>query len=498
MPFPFKLPTTSSFSFSSSFESDSHPSLPLSASTYRGVLRDTLKKHKRIPPQSQAANLSSVLLSIESYLPYLFVLDGGLSSQTTAGEEVDVILKSTPILEWRPTLSAPPVPGREPARQKLNSLEYELYFVLSTLSLAQTLSARAALQPLYSSATSSPSQEQRTTAITTATKHLLSAASIESYLSSRSGALTLPAPCIDITTSTFQALSSLALAEATLLAVLKDDPYPAAVAQDRNKNDKDWMIKAPEIPKVRAHLFARLCLAASEHAARASSLLSSSSGSAKGLSGKIDDDLLKYVEDLRKVGRGKACRFFGIDADLSGQTGTGLAWLRAGLYSLGFTPKESSSDSKKGGGLGLSRLKREWSDKREERKVETGKAWGADAGRAEEARVLESLELKWEKMNDTINTQVVPPFQPLLAAMPSGREMYPVKPYRPPSLDASTLQAMRAPPSPGAWGSGAEGAGESSDEGEGRAGTVVGAFPGTGVGYAGGSGERSSSATGYY
>ena len=168
MPFPFKLPTTSSFSFSSSFESNSHPSLPLSASIYRGVLRDTFKKHKRLPPQSQAANLSSVLLSIESYLPYLFALDGGLSNQSIGGEEVDVVLKSTPILEWRATLSASPVPGREPARQKLNSLEYELYFVLSTLAYAQTLSARAALQPLYSSATSSPSQEQRTTAITTA------------------------------------------------------------------------------------------------------------------------------------------------------------------------------------------------------------------------------------------------------------------------------------------------------------------------------------------
>jgi hypothetical protein len=452
-------------------------------------LRDTLKKHKRLPHQSQAANLSSVLLSIESYLPYLFALDGGLSNQSIAGEEVDVVLKSTPTLEWRATLSASPVPGREPARQKLNSLEYELYFVLSTVAYAQTLSARAALQPLYSSATSSPSQEQRTAAITTATKHLLSAASIASHLSSRSEALSAPAPCIDITTSTFKALSSLALAEATLLAVLKDDPYPAAVAQERNKNDKDWMIKAPEIPKVRAHLFARLCLAASEHAALASSLLSSSS--AKG-QGKIDDDLLKYVEDLRRAGRCKACRFFGIDAELSGQTGTGIAWLRAGLHELGLSAKDS--DSKKGLG-GFSRLKKEWSEKREERKVEKGTAWGADAGRAEEARVLEMLDAKWGKMNDTINTQLIPPFQPLLATMPSGREMYTIKPYVPPSLDALTLQAMRAPPSPGGSLRFGDGEGDSSeDEGGGGIGTVVGAFPGTGVEYAGGG----SSSAGYY
>jgi hypothetical protein len=488
MPFPFILPTTSSLSFSSYFESNSHPSLPLSTSTYRGVLRDTLKKHKRLPPQLQAANLSSVLLSVEGYLPYLFALDGGLSNQSIAGEEVHVVLKSTPTLEWRATLSASPVPGREPARQKLNSLEYELYFVLSTLAYVQILSGRAALQPLYSSATSSPSQDQRTTAITTATKHLLFAASIESYLSSRSEALSVPAPCIDITTSTFSALSSLALAEATLLFVLKDDPYPAAVAQDRNANDKDWMIKAPEIPKVRAHLFARLCLAASEHAARASSLLSSSSGAK--VQGKIDDDLLKYVEDLRRTSRAKACRFFGIDVELSGQTGTGLAWLRAGLAELGFTTKDS--ESKKG--LGFSKLRKEWNEKRENQKVERGTAWGADAGRAEEARVLESLEKKWGKMNDTINTQVVPDFRPLLAAMPSGREMHTIKPYRPPSLDVGVLQAMRAPPSPNALG-GADGGGDSSDEeGEGRT-VVVGAFPGTGTDYAGGEG---SSSAGYY
>ena len=489
MPFPFKLPTTSSFSFSSSFESNSHPSLPLSASTYRGVLRDTFKKHKRLPPQSQVANLSSVLLSIESYLPYLLALDGGLSNQSIAGEEVDVVLKSTPILEWRATLSASPVPGREPARRKLNSLEYELYFVLSTLAYAQTLSARAALQPLYSSATSSPSQEQRTTAITTATKHLLSAASIESYLSSRSEALSVPAPCIDITTTTFSALSSLALAEATLLFVLKDDPYPAAIAQDRNANDKDWMIKAPEIPKVRAHLFARLCLAASEHAGRASSLLSSTG--AKG-QGKIDDDLLKYVESLRRTSRAKACRFFGIDAELSGQTGTGLAWLQAGLHSLGLSAASDTSESKKSGLGGLGRLKREWNEKRENQKVERGTAWGADAGRAEEARVLESLDKKWGKMNDTINTQLIPDFHPLLAAMPSGREMHTVKPYSPPSLDAGTLQAMRAPPSPNAAGGAGDG-GESSDE-EGEGMMVVGAFPGTGTDYTAGG----SSSVGYY
>ena len=396
MVFPFTLPTTSSFSFSSHFTSDSHPSLTISASTYRGVLRDSLKKHKRLPLTEQSSNLSNIQSSLDNYIPYLLAVDAGLGNQRVAGEEVDVVLKSSPKLEWRPTLSETAIPGRETSRLKIDSLEYEIYFALSTLAYTYALQSRTCLHPLYSTATASPSPEARTTAITTATKHLLLAASIHDYLSTRSESLSSPPPCIDISKAAFKALTSLALAEATLLAVLKDDPYPAAVAQDRNKNDKDWMIKAPEIPKVRAHLFARLCLAAAEHAANALSLLNSSAGKGQG---KIDVELQRYVEDLKKTSKGKACRFFGIDAELGGQTGEGLAWIQAGMHELGLEIKEEN----KKGGLSFGRLKKEWSEKREDKRVEKGTAWGVDAGRSEEARALEMLWEKWNKENDTVS-----------------------------------------------------------------------------------------------
>jgi hypothetical protein len=484
MPFPFTLTTTSSFSFSTCFESASHPSLPLTASTYRGVLRNNLKKHKRLPPQSQASNLTSIQLDTESYLPYLFALDAGLSNRPIAGDEVDIVLRTSPTPEWRPIITSSPIPGREPPRIKLNNLDHELFFTLSALGHTYTLLSRAALQPLHSSATSSPSPEARTGAIQTATKHLLSSASIFTYLVSRSEELSASAPCPDLSTAAFQALSSLALAEATLLFVLKDDPYPAAVAQERNKNDKEWMIKAPDIPKVRAHLFARLCLAASEHSSRAYSLLSHAGvgcGTGAGGRGKVDEGLLAYVEDLRKVGRGKACRFLGIDAELGGRTGEAIAWLRAGLSELGFAAKADEQSQK---GLSLNKLKKDWKEKREDKKVEKGKDWGSDAGRFEEARVLEMLDAKWSKMNDTINTQTIPAFHSLLATMPSGREMHTVKPYVPPSLDAATMRSLRAPPSLDkdfAQLGMAEGVDSSVEEdGEGGARkTVVGAFPGT-------------------
>ncbi|RDL38643.1 Uncharacterized protein BP5553_02983 [Venustampulla echinocandica] len=476
MPFSFTLPTTSAFSFSKYFTSDSHPSLPLSASTYRGVLRDTLKKHKRLPPHEQSSNLGSVLLSLNNYIPYLLAVDAGLTTQPVAGEEIDVVLKSTPTLEWRPTLSGNVIPGRESARLKINSLEYEIYFVLSTLAYTQTLLSRAALRPLYSSATASCTTEQRTLVITTATKHLLLAASIHDYISTRSDQISPDPPCVDIAKYTFRALSSLAMAEATLLAVLKDDPYPAAVAQARNKNDKDWMIKSPDIPKVRAHLFARLCLAAAEHAANAHSLLNTSTGK-----GKVDSDLLKYVEDLRSTSRAKACRFLGIDADLGGQTGTGIAWLQAGMHEIGISPETEGGKS----GLGFGRFKKDLTEKREDKKVEKGASWGSDAGKLEEARALGMLEKKWTKMNDTINTQLVPPIGPLISTMPSGREIHSLKPFEPPVLDQSTIENMRAPPDRADdYGS------ESGSDEYSESPNPVGAFPGTKADY-----SRSSSSS---
>ncbi|KAM0232884.1 hypothetical protein ACHAP5_010581 [Fusarium lateritium] len=433
MPFPFILPTTSAFAFSSSFSSDSHPSLPLNASTYRGVVRDALKKHKRLPPSSQVSNLNTVISSINGYLPYLLAVDDGLSNKGLAV----VTLKTTPVIEWRPTLSGEVVPGRERARVKISSLEHEIAFVVSTLGFSHVLTARSALQPLYSTNSEFLGVQERTNAITAATKCLLEAASVYDYLAGRGEHATASPPCPDVTPGTARALSSLALAEATLLAVLKDDPYPALIAQDRNKTDKEWMFKAPEIPKVRAHLYARLCLAASEHAGKALSLCSQAGSG----SHKINSALLKYLEDLRRTCRARACRFFGIDAEIGGQVADGIGWVRAGLSELGVEVKDSNKK-----GLSFSRLKKDFTEKREDRRVDKEAAWGSDAGKLEEIRVLEMLDSKWNKVNDTMNTQIIPPTNTLLSKMPSGREIHTVKPYELPSLDPDVWEGMRAPP----------------------------------------------------
>lgn len=392
MPFSFTLSTTSFLDFQTYLSSSTHPSLPQSASNSRGVLRNILKSHKRLPLQAQASNLSAVLGALYDYIPYLLALDNGLSGRAVSGEEVEVTLTKEIEVEWRPTLASS-MSGRDSPRARGKGLDYEIFFVLTTLASVYSLLARVQLHVLHSP--TSPTSDQRTTALQTATKHLLSANSVHTYLLARSSDCNFPTSAVDIASPVQQALASLSLAEATLLFVLKDDPYVAATVQERNKNDKDWMIKAPDLPKVRAHLFARLCMAVAEHATKAAAMLDKRGGAIR-----VDDGLLKYIQDLRRVSRAKACRFLGVDADLGGKTGEAIAWLRAGKKELGIAVKE---DDKKGSGIGFSKLKKEWNERREDKKVEKGSDWGGDAGKYEEGRVLDWLEAKWVKMNDTVS-----------------------------------------------------------------------------------------------
>lgn len=76
-----------------------------------------------------------------------------------------------------------------------------------------------------------------------------------------------------------------------------------------------------------------------------------------------------------------------------------------------------------------------------------------------------------------INTQLVPPFEPLLAGMPSGREIHVSKPYVPPELDADVLEKMRAPPDPQDERALMDDGNDSSDEEVPAENGVPGAFP---------------------
>ncbi|KAF2099772.1 hypothetical protein NA57DRAFT_38273 [Rhizodiscina lignyota] len=466
MPFPFTLPTTSSISFPDFFSSSTHPSLPLTATSRRAVLRSALKSHKRLPSSSRASNLPSILAALNDYIPYLFALDAGVSGIPVAGEEIDVVLVKELQVEWRVVLSAT-TPGRESPRVKLKSLDSEVFFVLSTLGYTYCLLARAQLHTLALQNASSTSTEQRAGAIAGAMKNLIAANSVFTYLVARSQHNQPPASVPDISQAVLSGLASMTLAEATLITVLKDDPYPAVVSEQRNKESKDWMFKNPDIPKVRAHLFARLCLAAAEHASRAQGMLGNGGGT------KVDADLLEYCDDLKRTAKAKACRFFGIDTELEGKTGEGIAWLRGAKKELGFTGG-SDEDKRKFGAF--SKLKKDWAEKREDKRIEKGGEWGGDAGRFEEGRVIEMLEKKWVKENDTVNVQLIPQYEPLVANMPSGREYHTPKPYQAPTLDEDIIAQMRAPPDPNDIAY--QTVDDDSDAEESQS-EPVGAFPGT-------------------
>lgn len=452
MPFPFTLPTTSHLALQKHLLSPTHPSLPANATAARNTVRTALKSHKRLPLAQQRSNLSTVLGLLNEYIPFVLALDVGLSDRPLAGESIDVTLLQEIEVKWRSTLSPASLPGRGPARIPGRGLDYELHNVLHVLAVIHSLLARESMLQIYtpSSSTSQSyslsASEPRTLAVQAANKHFLSAHALHSHLlhlaTSSSEGTSFPKDAVDVYTSTQSSLAELSLAEATLLFVLKDDPYPALLQQSRDKSDREWMVKAPEVPRVRSHLFARLCIGAAEHASKAASVARSASGDGgKGLV----KEFVTYCEDLRVTARARGCRFIAIDAESGGKTGEGIAWLRAGLGELGLEAGGDGSGNK----MSLSRFKSSWSESKETRKLEKGETeeWGADAGKGEEARILEWLEKKWAKQNDTINVQLVPDHKALAGQLPSGREAFGsgVGKWTPSQLDEDTLARLRSP-----------------------------------------------------
>lgn len=244
-----------------------------------------------------------------------------------------------------------------------------------------------------------------------------------------------------------------------------NDPYPAAAAQTASSSDKEWMIRAQPIPKVRAHLYARLCLAGSQHASTAHDLLKGDSGGKGG--GKVDEDLVQYADEIARVGRARACRFLAIDKDASNGTGEAIAWVRAALHQLGLRSSFEDENAEKKPRLGFSRMKSAIKEKQINSKSE--------GELADEARVLRALEKKWMKENDTIMTQAIPEWMPLLAQLPTGREIHTVKEWEAPKLAPVVLASLRGPPEDGE-----EDAGSDSEDEKQR--PVPGAFGGGGSG----------------
>ncbi|RMD42480.1 hypothetical protein DV735_g2645, partial [Chaetothyriales sp. CBS 134920] len=445
MPFAFLLSTTSQLSFESSLTSSTHPSLPSAATSRRSLVRSSLKEHKRLSAADQASHLPDLALVLDEYLKYLISIDVSLSGRPISGEEVDLALVNEVEVEWRPTLSTSTLPGRDSDRVKARGLDFELYFAHHTLALVHSLLASQSLVSIYASVT--PTPEERTQLIQNATKRLRAAHSLHAYLGHRSnsspdGPPLFPPAAVDISPGVQSALQNLAHAELNLLAVLKDDPYPAVVIQSRNKDDREWMFKSPSIPRVAAQVRRRLCVGAADKAEAALASLRSSTA-------KISKDLIEYCQTVRRTAKAKACRFAALDADLSGETGKAIAWLRAAMHELGIDPPDHHYRSTPT--AGLKKLKTSWTEKREDRRLAKaadsgGGSSGGSGWLADESRILDFLDRKLTKENDTINVQPVPDWRPLLSTMPTGMHITINDRWLPTPLSEDELIAMRSLP----------------------------------------------------
>ncbi|KAA8893622.1 hypothetical protein FN846DRAFT_505130 [Sphaerosporella brunnea] len=475
MPYPYPLPTTSPVAFVPHYTSPVYPSLPLLCTQHRGTLRNLLKAFKRASPAQQSTQLPQLLQAIETYLPYLLFLQSSLHSGDVLASDSPTPLTTS----WRTTLTAPSFPGAPPKRVEREGLDYEILFVLNTLAYVHTLLARS---QLHDALAPSVQTEKKQSLLNTAIQHLLTSSAIFTF------AVSLPRPPAasewppDLSPAVLSALASLSLADATLLAVTKQDPYPTYLLVSSGQgSDSTSLLYAPPAPPtgVKALLLARICIAASSHAEAGTGLLASSSSRRKRDDEEVVPDLGRYLDSLQKVARAKCCRFLSIDAEASGRVGEGIGW--ATLARSILSPTNTG------------KLKREFLERRENKALERGDAsWGLDAGKLEEGRTLERLEEKWRKSNDAVFFQPVDGANTLAARIPSGREVHTVKNWEPLTLDPAEKKALLGKSFEGLQEALEEMGWGDSDEEEERKGGGTGSMSG---GYIG----RSATATpGYY
>ena len=476
MPFPFTLPTASAVSFPRHYVSVAYPSLPLACSTYRGILRDALKSHKRLPASAQGANIKHIISVTTEYLSYLQFLYKALQSGDVSP------IPTAPEFEtaWTPTLASTTLFGvpSSRARARGRGLGYEIFWAYSTLAYAHTVQARVLLIGFLSPPSPSPSPETSSAPqlLPQAINHVLTSASIFSYLLSlpppqqlRSGneknALSLPH---NISQPMLSSLASISLASATLLAVLKTDPYPAylAITSHTRNNDtadaysKEYLYNPPNPPKgVKAMLFSRLCIAASEHATKAQGAISDIIRA-----GTVNEDYVRYIDELRRAARARGCRFLGVDAEAQGRPGEGIAWIRLARETLTGTVSTSSLSIDEQEGKGKKTLASRIEKLRLSKSpspsppssftlsspqtTTSGSGGGLPfhldpCTTYSEFQVIESLDAKWTKMNDNLTFEKVPLTNTLVAKIPGGREVHTVQQFAPVQLGEDSVNQLR-------------------------------------------------------
>ena len=366
---PFKLPSTHALSFSKHYTSPVYPSLPLLCTQHHARFHQALKTYHRANRAQQHLHLPPLLDAITNYLPHLSFLHACLH----AGDILPVSSTTHLTPRWSTPLSLSPLPASHPG------LEFELTYTLLTLALTNIHLAAASL----------PAN------LKPASNHLLTAAAILQHAASLPQPPTATWP-VDITPPVLTAIAKLALADATLLFVATQDPYPNFLLVDTPSDDRAWAYNPRATPTgVKAGLLARVCVAAETHAEAARALLKSAPHVSRGLK--------QYAKTLGRVGRAKACRFLGINAEVAGGCGEGIGWVLLGMQGL-----------RAGAGEGT-----------------------------EEMRVCKGLEERWKAENDRVFFQEVVGPGELVGRVPTGREVCEVPVWECPQLEEAVVRGLR-------------------------------------------------------
>ncbi|KAK9461397.1 uncharacterized protein V1516DRAFT_691372 [Lipomyces oligophaga] len=364
--FPFSLPTTGAFSFSSHISSTEYYQLLADADVHRAHLRDILKRAKR----NNTQDVIEVVKTLEDYIPILFSIQTGIDN----GE---LSLDSEIVTTWRMPIS-PSQFHKMGDNQRISgsTIVYEISMTLLTYALSLMSLAEETFQ-----ASDSDDKWKQCTA------HLLSAQSVLTYLNSHPAQTYTIVP-IDLQSSTLSPLITTISGSLHLLILYKSLSSAKSAASTAS-----------------ASLMSRVSIYALEKFSTALALLPPS---------LRREPIENWLQDAKSYSSGLAQRFMAIDSEAKGQTGAAIALCAAGI-----------SDLKSGSMITKSKdilSKKPNLSNRSTSNASLSKTY--IKSKIKQLRLeLENMESSYRNQNDKVLFQQVPDMKEVKRTWPSGREV---------------------------------------------------------------------------
>ncbi|KAG6375505.1 hypothetical protein JVT61DRAFT_3064 [Boletus reticuloceps] len=432
----YELPTTGSISFSDfaidTTEGNVYTSRIADATQARANMRDVLKQSRRT--DSEERDYLRIIKVLDDYIPYLRGIIVCIQSD-------ELQFKYEPAFSWRTTLSA--TLFNTSPRLRLPSLQADLASTLLTYAMALSNFSHSVTASLgayeYEPAISEKVRKEKDERLNFGVTLLCRASGVFSAISegvlneldkvgSGGGGGWVRPP--DLWKEVNAALAKMALADAQSLAIRKLLSKAAF---------ESTLSPGPPLPKshpstaliAKLHLDCAALYSSARTLAMSSSKSSLTSGlkasfgstsksqndvGARGGSGEVSTDLLKYLERESKFHTAIAHKWLGVDAGETAKPGKGgeavgfLKWVQQELEDL-HTPRLSK-------GLGIGR--------------DAAKGRDHDGRKARIEKELKSVKVfldHYRKLNDSLIFDSVPKPSGLQTLIPEGRMAVTAKPY---------------------------------------------------------------------